>query len=579
MKAIATTLAVVGLLGVLQTTNGQTCDRIYLRTQADIDAFSCVNVFDLTIGPEQGATDSDITNLGGLSGLRRVYHDLTIKGTTRLTSLRGLEGLRDVGSSGGTLNIGGYLTISENAALQSLNGFDNLTEIGGRLYINNNPALVSTDGFPSLQSIGFGLGFTNNPSVIRIEGFNALTTASEGFQIYSYFIIRNNAGLVAIDGFNNMGSAGYTFIIADNPRLVDLSGLRTYQGSPIVEIENNDALLTLSGLSSFRYVGYTLVLKNNSALRDCACTLADLIVGGEFAYSKPVVNITGNAEGCASPQQIFERVAVCQTEPLAERQQLETNENVALPVRLWGRGGAVLQFAIVQAPVNGKLSGDPPHLTYTPTIGFAGVDRIMFTVNNGIATSAPAEVTITVKDLPLNEQANQLMEAIYTAAGRYRLNWNLVNGLTRTINEVQRQLATGNTAQLHQFIGAFIAQTRMLLEGKVPPREAGYLIGLGQALIEDLRVELSEKGLPPLAIFPSPFNPETQIRFVLAETSPVRLTIFDALGREVARLVDETLPAGEHGIRWNAGDRPSGVYFCRLEYGIHVETQRMVLLK
>ncbi|MCB9511074.1 MAG: hypothetical protein H6695_12860 [Deferribacteres bacterium] len=69
---------------------------------------------------------------------------------------------------------------------------------------------------------------------------------------------------------------------------------------------------------------------------------------------------------------------------------------------------------------------------------------------------------------------------------------------------------------------------------------------------------------------PNPFNPETEIRFELPEASQVTLAVYNTIGQEVARLVETTLPAGQHraiwrGMSWNGSLAPSGIYFYRLE--------------
>ena len=79
--------------------------------------------------------------------------------------------------------------------------------------------------------------------------------------------------------------------------------------------------------------------------------------------------------------------------------------------------------------------------------------------------------------------------------------------------------------------------------------------------------------------YPNPFNPATTFQFGLGSASQVKLSIYNALGREIAVAVDEILPAGMHEVRWNASGLPSGVYFARLE-GLGVsESIRIVLLK
>lgn len=84
--------------------------------------------------------------------------------------------------------------------------------------------------------------------------------------------------------------------------------------------------------------------------------------------------------------------------------------------------------------------------------------------------------------------------------------------------------------------------------------------------------------------YPNPFNPVTKIRFdipsnVKRETSNVKLTIFDILGRDVATLVNEKLTPGGYSVDWDASVYPSGVYFYRLQTESFTQTMKMVLIK
>ena len=90
--------------------------------------------------------------------------------------------------------------------------------------------------------------------------------------------------------------------------------------------------------------------------------------------------------------------------------------------------------------------------------------------------------------------------------------------------------------------------------------------------------------------YPNPFNPATTIRLDLPGESLVRLSVYDILGREVERLVDEVRPAGFHTVVWRgttgAGTQAaSGVYFCRVEArsisgaGRFTALRRMMLLR
>jgi hypothetical protein len=95
-----------------------------------------------------------------------------------------------------------------------------------------------------------------------------------------------------------------------------------------------------------------------------------------------------------------------------------------------------------------------------------------------------------------------------------------------------------------------------------------------------------EKEKSPLPInfelkqnYPNPFNPTTTIRFSLAEGSFVSLSIVDLLGRQVASVVSQNLPAGTFNATWDATRFPSGIYVVRLQAGSFVATKKVALVR
>jgi hypothetical protein len=84
--------------------------------------------------------------------------------------------------------------------------------------------------------------------------------------------------------------------------------------------------------------------------------------------------------------------------------------------------------------------------------------------------------------------------------------------------------------------------------------------------------------------YPNPFNPTTEIAFVLPEATTVELAIFDLAGCRVRSLAGGPLAAGPHSVTWDGRDDtgqalPSGVYFCQLLAGAHAETRKLTMLK
>ncbi|MCX6639142.1 MAG: M20/M25/M40 family metallo-hydrolase [bacterium] len=79
--------------------------------------------------------------------------------------------------------------------------------------------------------------------------------------------------------------------------------------------------------------------------------------------------------------------------------------------------------------------------------------------------------------------------------------------------------------------------------------------------------------------YPNPFNPLTSISFSLPQAGLVKLSVFDVMGREVAKLVNGVREAGAHSVTFDATGLASGVYLYKLEAGDYTATNKMVLMK
>ena len=85
--------------------------------------------------------------------------------------------------------------------------------------------------------------------------------------------------------------------------------------------------------------------------------------------------------------------------------------------------------------------------------------------------------------------------------------------------------------------------------------------------------------------YPNPFNPITNIRFNIpvtlseVEGSRVTLKVYDVLGNEVAKLVNEEKQAGIYEVEFNGNGLTSGIYFYQLKVSSFIQTKKMILLK
>lgn len=101
--------------------------------------------------------------------------------------------------------------------------------------------------------------------------------------------------------------------------------------------------------------------------------------------------------------------------PTATAASATTAEETALPLTLTGADadGDPLSVVVQAQPTHGTLSGTPPMLTYTPALNYAGPDSFTFTASDGLATSSPATVTLTVT--PVNDAPTAQPQTVSTA--------------------------------------------------------------------------------------------------------------------------------------------------------------------
>ncbi|MBK8550413.1 MAG: VCBS repeat-containing protein [Ignavibacteria bacterium] len=79
--------------------------------------------------------------------------------------------------------------------------------------------------------------------------------------------------------------------------------------------------------------------------------------------------------------------------------------------------------------------------------------------------------------------------------------------------------------------------------------------------------------------YPNPFNPVTKLEFGVTKPGFVSLKIYDALGKEVSTLVNESLNPGIYKFEFDASGLMSGIYFYTLKADGLSETKKMMLIK
>jgi hypothetical protein len=79
--------------------------------------------------------------------------------------------------------------------------------------------------------------------------------------------------------------------------------------------------------------------------------------------------------------------------------------------------------------------------------------------------------------------------------------------------------------------------------------------------------------------YPNPFNPVTKIDYAIKTDGKVSIIVYDIIGREVTRLVDEIKTAGYYSAEFNASSLSSGVYFYKITSPEFSQVKKMLIVK
>lgn len=109
-------------------------------------------------------------------------------------------------------------------------------------------------------------------------------------------------------------------------------------------------------------------------------------------------------------------------------------------------------------------------------------------------------------------------------------------------------------------------------------------LNIHRNLAEFSRFQIRYRSNSPLnKTTPTPSTPQQKLDFKSPvgayHDTPLRLVVYDILGKEVATLVNEPLAPGSYEVNFDAGNLTSGLYFYKLTSGTFTETKKMVLLK
>jgi len=266
----------------------------------------------------------------------------------------------------------------------------------------------------------FGAGNTLNPASVVLS---ALTPTTSGTLA--------TAGTGTVDftpapGF--FGTASFTYTVTDSvPQISNVATVAIVVSAP--PVANADAATTLEDTAVIINLTANDTDPDGNMLPSTAAVASGPANGtvinngtGTVVYT-PSLNFNGidtftytvsdALGGVSLPATVTVTVTAVNDTPTAGGLNLFTAEDVALPIILAGTDpdGDVLTYAFPSQLLNGTLTGTPPNMTYTPNLNYNGPAFFTYTVSDGVLTSAPASVAITVSavnDPPVtvNDTAN-----------------------------------------------------------------------------------------------------------------------------------------------------------------------------
>jgi hypothetical protein len=115
-----------------------------------------------------------------------------------------------------------------------------------------------------------------------------------------------------------------------------------------------------------------------------------------------------------------------------------------------------------------------------------------------------------------------------------------------------------------------------IIGGNDPSYISLYVKNEGTVAVAPLPGEAQMRLLPA---WPNPAGAYTTLSFELREAMPVRLTVHDVMGREVARLTDGFVEKGRHAVAFSTAKLPVGLYVYRLTTEREMLSGRLMIMQ
>jgi hypothetical protein len=292
----------------------------------------------------------------------------------------------------------------------SFYGTDSFTFVVNNGYANSTTATVtiSVVATPPTADAKSLQAFVNKSAGVTLSGTdpNGLPLTYRVTTIPAHGSLSGTAPNLTYTPANNYyGSDSFAYVVNDGPfdsapATVSISVQASAPTANAVSIQtmaNQAVAVTLSGTDPNGFP-LTYQVTGNPAHGSLSGTAPNLTYtpaanyygSDSFTY---VVN-----DGLFTSLPATASITVNPNTPVANNLSVATIQGTAVSFTLTGQSpdGRPLTYVVATQPASGTLSGTAPNLTYTPSGNTSGTDSFTFVVNDGVLTSAPATVSVSV---------------------------------------------------------------------------------------------------------------------------------------------------------------------------------------
>ncbi len=239
--------------------------------------------------------------------------------------------------------------------------------------------------------------------------------------------------------------------------------------------------------------------------------------------------------------------------------------------KVFGLAGARIGYSIASSSLTNQISA---------TQLFGTVSNI----SQAAAVASLADVDHLSDTIALNEEAKDILKE-----GLIDLRLDFIESETNFMMFDTGADAEGIVGQLNSHgyqvrTGWGMPQHIRISTGSLDEMN-GFIDALSEIVgLGGLQVAIVPKSFALNSIYPNPFNSHCQIEITTVGREKTNLTIYDITGQKIKTLINKTIPAGYHRIRWDGKDVAgktisSGVYIFNLIQGEMATSRRATLIK